>query len=309
MKKLLKGLGGYKRQILLIFVLTLIQVLTELSLPSIMADIVDIGVVEGDVPYIWRMGAFMLMYALFGMLAAIWKSYVASRVGTMFSKNLRQDIFTKVESFSMYEFQKIGASSLITRTTNDVTQIQTVVVMILNIFLRAPFMAIGSLIMAVQRDVPLTGLLLIVVVIMGVLIGLIASQAVPKFKKLQTRIDKMNLVLRERLTGIRVIRAFNRVHEEQARYESTNTELKDIAVSINRLMAILNPLMIFLFNVTAVAIIYYGAIRVDNGALQVGDLMAFIQYGMQIMFSLVMLTMLFILILVVKYLQCVSMKC
>lgn len=296
MIKLLKKIDYSKGSIYLILLLTFIQSIAELLLPTLMADIVDIGIVEGDVNYIVRLGLYMLIISLFGMLGAIWKSYLSARVGASVSKDIRNKVFTKIESFSSHEFNQIGGSSLITRTTNDVTQVQSVLIMVLNMFLWAPMMGIGGLIMAISRDVELTGILGIVLFVMVVIIAYVAYKAVPMFSKQQKRIDNMNLVLRERLTGIRVIRAFNRTKREKERYTKANVDIKDIATSINRLMAILNPLMLFIFNVSTVAIIYFGAFRIDAGSLQVGDLMAFIQYAMQIMFSLVMFTMLFIIL-------------
>ncbi len=296
MLKLMKQLKPFSFSVFLIILFVFLQTITELYLPTLMSDIVDIGVVKGDTDYIMEVGAMMLAIALLGGLATIFSSYLSAKVGTGLARNVREKVFKKVSSYSLHEMDEFGTSSLITRSTNDITQVQNVVVMILRFFMRAPLMAVGSIIMAVQKDVPLTFVIIGVVVIMGIFIALIASKAVPLFKTVQLKIDNMNLVLRERLTGMRVIRAFNKVDRELERFEEANEELTDVQIRVNKLMALLNPLLMFFFNVTTIALVWFGSIRIDNGAMQVGDMMAFMQYGMQIMFAVLMMTMVFIMV-------------
>ncbi len=296
MLKLFRYLRAYKWKVTLILVLVLIQALAELMLPTLLANIVDIGIYTGDTNYILRIGGLMLLVTAFGALSTVWKSYLSARVSSAFGREVRRDVFKKIESFSMKEFDEVSTSSLITRTTNDVTQVRTIIVQILNMFLRAPMMAIGGIIMALSKDTQLSQVLGVVLVIMTIIIIYIASKAVPLFKVLQVRIDKMNLTLRERLTGIRVIRAFNKTTVEKNRFKKANKDLTSTAIKINKLMATLMPTMTFLFNITTALILYFGAIRINNGAFLVGDLMAFIQYATMIMFSLIMFTMMFIML-------------
>lgn len=296
MIKLFRNLKQFKLSIITVMVFIFIQSLTELYLPTLMSDIVDVGIVTGDTTYILKIGGIMLLVALIGTASSIYASFLSAKTGVGFGKLLRNKVFTKVERFSLQEFDEIGTSSLITRTTNDITQVQTVLITMLRMFVRAPMMAIGGIIMAVSKDAKLSLVIVFVVLILGVLIALIASRSIPLFKSMQVKLDKLNLVLRERLTGIRVIRAFNRIDKEKSRFHDANYDLTNTAIKVNKLMAILMPLMMLMLNFTTIAIIWFGAIRIDNGAMQVGDLMAFIQYAMQIMFALIMLTMMFILI-------------
>jgi ATP-binding cassette subfamily B multidrug efflux pump len=260
-----------------------------------MADIVDTGVINGDIAYIIRIGGWMLLIAVIGMISAIFGSYWAAKVATGFGRDLRTKVFTKVESFSLEEFDEKGTASLITRTTNDITQIQQLVVM-LRLFLRAPMLCIGSIIMAVSKNAKLSLLLVVILLILTLLIVLLSKKSMPLFKSMQIKLDKLNLVLRENLTGIRVIRAFNRDNYEKKRFHEANLDLTETAIKVNKLMAILMPLVMLIFNLTIIAILWFGSIRINSGSMQVGDLMAFIQYASQIMFSLIILAMMFILI-------------
>ncbi len=296
MIKLMRFLKIYRIKVIIVIVLVMIQAFAELMLPTLMANIVDTGIYNGDTPYILKIGALMLLITAVGSASTVWKSYLSAKIASGFGRDIRKEIFTKIESFSLSEFDQVSASSLITRTTNDVTQVQTVTIQILNMFLRAPMMAFGGVVMALSRDGKLSIILGVVVVVMSLIIGFIASKAVPLFKSLQKKIDKINLTLRERLTGIRVIRAFNKTKIEKQRFMEANRDLTDTSIKINRLMAAMMPIMMLLFNLTTIAIIYFGSIRIEAGGLQVGGLMAFIQYATMIMFSLVMFTMMFILI-------------
>jgi ATP-binding cassette, subfamily B, multidrug efflux pump len=295
MIKLFKNLKPYTLMIIAVMVFVFLQAFSEIYLPTLMADIVDIGVINGDVAYIIRIGGWMLLIAVIGMISAVFGSYWAAKVATGFGRDLRIKVFTKVESFSLEEFDEKGTASLITRTTNDITQVQQGVLM-LRLFLRSPMLCIGSIIMAVSKDAKLSLVLAVVLLILTLLIVLISKKSIPLFKSMQIKLDKLNLVLRENLTGIRVIRAFNRDNYEKKRFNEANLDLTETAIKVNKLMAILMPLVMLIFNLTIIAILWFGSIRINSSNMQVGDLMAFIQYASQIMFSLIMLAMMFILI-------------
>lgn len=296
MIKLLKNIKPFRFSVIIIVILVFVQTLTELYLPTLMADIINIGIIEGDIDYIIKVGLFMLGVALIGGATTIAASYLSAKVAVGFGKNIRGKVFKKVTDYSLHEIDKIGTASLIIRSTNDITQVQNVTIMLLRFFIRSPLMAIGSIIMALRMDVPLTGVIVVVVIFMGIVIAIMAGKAIPLFKIVQVKVDQINLVLRERLTGMRVIRAFNKVDCEVERFEKANHELTDVSIKVNKLMALLNPLLMFFFNITTIALVWFGAIRVSGGAMAVGDVMAFMQYGMQIMFSILMMTMVFIMV-------------
>lgn len=296
MIKLLKNLKPYTLSIIGVIVFVFLQSLSELYLPTLMSDIVDTGVVNGDVNYIIRIGGRMILIAIIAMVSSVLGSYLAAKVATGFGRDLRTKVFTKVESFSLEEFDEKGTASLIVRTTNDITQIQQLAVTMLRMFLRAPLLFIGGIIMAVLKDAKLSLVLVVILPILTIIILLIAKKSMSLFKSMQIKLDKLNLVLREYLTGIRVIRAFNREVYEKKRFHKANLDLTETAKKVNILMAILMPSMMLILNLTIVAIIWLGSIRINNGGMQVGDLMAFIQYTSQIMFSLIMVSMMFILV-------------
>ena len=282
--------------VLTIFGLVFLQSMSELFLPTLMADIIDNGVVVGNIPYIWKIGGVMLGVSALSAIASVAVSYFSSKTAMSLGRDIRRKVFTHVESFSQQDFDKLGTASLITRTTNDITQIQQVVIMILRMVLSAPIMFVGGLIMALSKDVKLS---LVIVAAMPVLVGLIFfvfSKGMPLFKAVQKRIDRLNLVLRENLTGVRVVRAFNREKDEQVRLRKANSDLRDVSIRVNKIMAVLMPTMMLVMNLTVVGIIWFGGVRIDNGAMQIGDLMAYIQYVMLIMSSLVMASMMFIMI-------------
>ncbi|WP_066501754.1 ABC transporter ATP-binding protein [Abyssisolibacter fermentans] len=296
MLKLFKGLKPFKVSVVMIIIFTLIQALSELFLPTLMANIVDIGIVNHDINYIIKVGIIMLGVASLGIAAALYTSYLGAKVGNGFARNLRNKIFKKVEGYSLNEFDEIGTASLITRTTNDVTQIQNAIIAMLRIFVRAPLMAVGGIIMAVSKNPSLSLVIIFVVIALGIIIAIVVTKSMPMFNARQVKLDKLNLVLRERLTGIRVIRAFNKIDHEKRRFEQSNRELTDISIKVNKIMAALMPIMSLLFNITSIAIIWFGSFKINAGIMPVGDLMAFIQYATQIMMSLLMLSMVFILI-------------
>ena len=296
MIKLMKQLKPFRLAIAGVLILVFLQSMGDLYLPTLMSDIIDKGIVDGDQPYIWRIGGFMLLVAAGGVLCSIIASYLSARVAAGFGKNTRSRVFNHVENFTLHEFDKLGTASLITRTTNDITQVQTVLTMMLRMMVGAPMMMIGGIIMAVSEDAKLS---LIFVVVIPLLVGaifFIGMKGLPLFKAIQIKLDKLNLVLREHLTGIRVIRSFNRIEHENRRFSAANRDLTDTAIKVNKVMAGLMPLMMIVMNFSMIAILYYGGIRIGDGDLKVGSLMAFIQYAMQIMFSLIMVSMMFVLI-------------
>ena len=296
MIKLFKYLKPFTLPILAVLVLVFAQTLSELYLPTLMADIVDKGIVNGDTNYILRIGGLMLLVAAGGTVCSIVATFLSSKAAVGFGTILRSKVFSQVESFSLHEFSKIGTATLITRTTNDITQVQMVTIMILRMMVSAPLMMIGGIIMALSEDKPLTLILVVVIPILSAAIGIIAKKGIPLFKLMQVKIDKLNLVLREGLTGIRVIRAFNRIEKENLRFDDANADLTNNAIKVNKIMASLMPIMMLTLNFTTIAIIWFGGIRIDNGSMQVGSLMAFIQYAMQIMFSLIMVSLMFVMI-------------
>lgn len=296
MIKLLKHLSAYKWMVVGIFGLIFLQSMSTLYLPTLMSDIIDKGVVVGDIPYIWKIGGFMLGVSALGAVASIVASYYSSKAAIGLGRDVRRKLFYHIEKFSLHEFDEVGTASLITRTTNDITQVQQVVIMMLRMIISAPIMLIGGIIMAVLMDAKLS---LVIILTMPVLVGsilLILYKGIPLFKTVQKKLDKLNLVLRENLTGIRVIRAFNREPEEKERLKQTNKELTDVSIKVNKIMAFMMPVMMLVMNMTVVAVIWFGGIRIDNGGMQIGDLMAFIQYVMQIMFALVMASMMFVMV-------------
>ncbi len=296
MLKLFRGLKPYAALIACVLVLVFVSTMTDLELPDLMSEIVNTGIVQGDIPYILGRGGIMLLVALLGTGCTILTSYLTAKIGMGFSRDLRQKVFTKVESFSLAEVNEFGTASLITRTTNDINQVQLVVIMMMRMMLSAPLMIVGALIRAVNKDIELSKVIFVVIPIIIITIIIIARFTMPMFKKMQKRIDRLNLVVRENLTGIRVIRVFNKVSQEQERFNEASLEVSRIATIANRLMGALMPLMMLILNLSIIAVIWFGGIRINSGDLMVGDLMAFIQYLTQIMFSLLMLTMMFVLI-------------
>jgi len=296
MFKLYRFLTQYTLDIIAIIILLCMQVLSDLYLPTLMADIVDNGLANNDVDYILRIGGLMLLFAAGGTLCAIIATYLSSKTAVGFGKILREKIFTKVERFSLHEFDQLGTATLITRTTNDVVQIQQVSVLIFSMMITAPLTCIGGVIMALKQDKELAWVLVVAIPILFAIIGTTLKRGLPLFKVMQKKIDKLNLVLREKLTGIRVVRAFNRIEKERIRFDDANADLMDNAVKVNIIMAVLMPAMMLIMNVTTVALIWFGAIRIDAGTMQIGSLLAFIQYATQILFSLLMLVMLFIMV-------------
>ncbi|MGC7872821.1 ABC transporter ATP-binding protein [Desulfosporosinus sp. SYSU MS00001] len=294
MIKLYKSLRHFLPYICGVILFLFVQVLSDLYLPTLMADIVDHGIVNKDIGYIFQVGGHMLLIAAGGTLCAVAANFLSAKTAVGFGRLLRNRIFTKVQSFSLQEFDKLGTATLITRTTNDVTQVQQVSVLILSMMISAPLTCLGGIFMAIHEDPGLTWVLLVSVPVLFAIIGIVLTRGIPLFKLMQIKLDKLNLVLRENLTGIRVIRAFNRIEKEKERFDDANLDLMNNAVKVNKIMAVLMPMMMLIMNFTTIAIIWFGGMRINNGEMQVGSLMAFIQYSTQILFSFLMMTMLFV---------------
>ncbi len=296
MIKILRFLQPYRLQISAVLVLIFLQSMANLYLPNLMADIVDNGIVKHDTNYILRVGALMLVITVAGTIAAIASSYMASRTAIGFGRILRGQIFAHVQGFSLHEFDSVSTASMITRTTNDTTQVQQVVIIMLQMMISAPMMAIGGIILAVNQDPTLSLTLVAIVPIVAIVFLLIMRRAIPLFQVMQKKIDRLNLVLDESLTGVRVIRAFDRSNYERQRFDTANLDLTDTAVTVNRIVAALWPTMMLILNLTTVAIFWFGSIRISNGQMQVGALIAFIQYATQILFALLMVSMMFVIL-------------
>lgn len=296
MIKLLKGLKSYLGIIVFIFILVFLQSLSDVYLPNLMSDIVDKGVVNKDTNYIINTGFKMILVTFLGGVVTVSASYFSSKVAMGFGRDLRNKVFERVENFSLHEFNQIGTASLITRTTNDITQIQQVVMIMLRMMLYAPMVAIGATIMAVRKDAKLSLIILVAMPILIISIGLILKRAVPLFKSMQKKVDNLNRVLRENLIGVRVIRVFNKVDLERKRFKNASLDLCQVATKANQTITLLMPLMMLIVNISIISVVWFGGIRIDNGEMQVGDLMAFIQYLSQIMFALMMLSMMFVMI-------------
>ncbi len=296
MMKLFRMLKPYRVGVVFVLLAVFVQALTELYLPTLMADIVDEGIAKSDIPYIWQIGGLMLGVALAGMVCSIVGSYLSARVSMGFGRDLRSKVFSHAQRFTLKEFDKFGTASLITRTTNDITQVQQVLIMMLRMLAMAPMMMIGGIIMAVSKDAKLSLVLVVVIPILALLILVLGRSALPLFKAMQKKIDRLNLVLRENLTGIRVIRAFGRENSERKRFDEASSDLTDTAIRVNKLMAAMMPAMMLILNFSTIAIIWFGSIRIDAGDMQLGNLIAFIQYAMQILFSLIMVSIIFVMV-------------
>ncbi|MCK9525109.1 MAG: ABC transporter ATP-binding protein/permease [Limnochordia bacterium] len=286
----------YLVTIISVMVLVFLEVMATLRLPDLMSVIVDQGIATGNIPLIWRTGGIMLAVALAGVLCAVLGNLLASRASTRFGRDLRFGVFRKVGEFSPRDFNKFGTASLITRTTNDVQQIQQIFHMSMRMAVRAPLMAIGGVLMVVRKDSSLALILLGLIPVIAVVIAVVIKKGVPLFKSLQQKIDGLNLVLREQLMGVRVIRAFDRGEHEQARFDVSNRDLTDTSLQVGRLMVTLMPVLGLIINFTNIVIIWFAAQRIDLGVMQVGDLMAFLQYTMQIFMAVMMLSMLFVML-------------
>ncbi|MBP1745028.1 MAG: Lipid export ATP-binding/permease protein MsbA [Firmicutes bacterium] len=296
MLKLYRYLKPYTWFVVAVVTFVFLQTLSDLYLPTLMADMINYGVMEGDSGYIMKTGGFMLLVAAVGTICSIIASYLSSKTAVGLGTILRNNIFKRVESFSLHEFDAIGTATLITRTTNDINQIQQVTIMIMRMMISAPMMAVGGIILAMRQDRELTLVLAVAMPVLALVIILIASKMIPLFKMIQIRIDRINLVMREKLTGIRVIRAFNTTELESRRFEEANFNLTDNYIRVNKIMAFMMPSIMLIMNLTSLAIIWFGGIYISRGEMDLGALSAFMQYGMQIMMSMLMLAMMFIMV-------------
>ncbi|WP_027859937.1 ABC transporter ATP-binding protein [Marmoricola sp. URHB0036] len=290
LKLLKERLKPYKNLLAAVVVFQFIGVVAMLYLPSLNADIIDKGVAVGDTSYIIRTGAMMLGVTLLQVVCSVSAVWFGARTSMSLGRDLRTALFQRVGTFSTREVQEFGAPSLITRGTNDVTQVQMLVLMACTIAVSAPIMMVGGVFMALREDFGLGWILAIVVPALFLSVGLVVSQMVPNFRKMQARIDEVNRVLREQITGIRVVRAFVRERHEAGRFGHANDELTDVAVRAGRWLATMFPLVMLVVNVSSVAVIWFGGHRVDNGQMQIGALTAFLSYLMQILMSVMMAT-------------------
>lgn len=273
-----------------------IQIISDLYLPTLTSNIIDKGVTQGDSKYILQVGMIMIGVSLIGIVASLVNTLIATREGQKIGKKLRSEIYETVSYSSLESFDKVGTASLITRTTNDVNQIQMVTQMFLRLMINAPITLIGASFLAYTRDPELTKIFLYIIPSLIIIVGIVMYFAIPLFKTLQEKTDKLNLVFREGLTGVRVIRAFNKTSFEEKRFFNANKDYTQTAVRVNILMSFLMPVITLIISITNVSIIWYGGHNVAQGTLEVGNMMAFMTYAMQILMSFMMMTMIFVLV-------------
>lgn len=296
MKKTFSYLKPFIPMIIVGIVLTFLQGMCSLYLPNLMSDIVNNGIVGQSLDEVYKYGRYMLYVTIGFMACAILATFMASKVSAGFGRNLRDAIYKKVQKFSLAEFKKISTSSLITRTTNDVTQVQQLVLMSMRMMIQAPLMCIGGIIMAVSKNKELSLLFIIVIPLLLVSIILLAKKIMPLFTSLQKRTDRINQVIREKLTGVRVIRAFATQKYERERYDKANKNIYEVSVKSAYIMSILMPIVMFVINASSVAVVWFGSHLVNGGAMEIGDMMAFMQYAIQVLFSILGVTMIFVMI-------------
>ncbi|MBD0747179.1 ABC transporter ATP-binding protein [Streptomyces sp. CBMA152] len=286
----------YRKPIALLVLLQLLQTCATLYLPTLNADIIDNGVVSGDTGYILEYGGVMIAVSLVQVVCNVGAVFFGARTAAAVGRDIRAAVFGRVQSFSSREVGHFGAPSLITRTTNDVQQVQMLTLMSFTLMVSAPIMCVGGIIMALGQDVPLSTVLLAVVPVLGISVSLIIRKMRPLFRTMQTRLDTVNRVLREQITGNRVIRAFVKDDYEQKRFGGANTELTEVSLGTGRLMALMFPTVMTVVNVSSVAVVWFGAHRIDNGSLQIGQLTAFLTYLMQIVMAVMMATFMFMMV-------------
>jgi ATP-binding cassette subfamily B multidrug efflux pump len=296
MLKLFKYLKPYTLQIIALIALVFGTVAATLELPDYMAAIINDGIAKSDTGLIFHNGLLMLLIALGGAVCTVGVGFLASKIATGFSRDIRNKVFSRVESFSLVEINKFSTASLITRSTNDIQQIQTVMVLLLRMVLQAPIMGIWAIFKAYHLASSLSWIIALAVAILLGIIFVMFAVALPKFKILQKLVDRLNLVTRENLTGLRVIRAFNNEKLEQAKFEKANVDLTATNLFVNRLMVVMQPVMILILNLTSVLIVWMGAGLINSGNLEIGNMIAFIQYAMQIIMSFLMISIVFIMV-------------
>lgn len=295
-KLLVRSVRPYWALLTGVIVFQLAQSIANLFLPSLNASIIDKGVAVGNTTYIWQQGGIMLALSLLQIVCAIVAVFFGAKLAMRVGRDLRASIFAQVGSFSENEVQKFGAASLITRTTNDVQQVQMLVLMSCTLMISAPFMSIGGVIMALQQDVGLSWIMVVAIPVLLVAVSLIIVRMIPHFRRMQKRIDAINKVMREQLTGIRVIRAFVREETERQRFGQANAEVTDSGLRAGRLMAAMFPTVILVLNLSSVAVLWFGANRIDTGEMQVGALTAFLTYLVQILMAVMMATFMFVMV-------------
>jgi len=289
-------LRPYRWQFTLVVALLLLQAIGQLWLPSLNADIINNGVLTGDTAYIVRTGGVMLCVTLLLGLFSIVGSYYTALTAMGFGRDVRAALFRRVQSFSLRELNEFGAPSLITRNTNDVQQVQIFVVMAMLLMISAPITMVGGVVMALRENVQLSGLLLVIIPVMLLVVGLVMGRAIPLFRSVQAKIDKINTVLRENLTGVRVIRAFVRTRHEEERFGAANADLTATQLRVTRLFALTLPSIMFIVNASSIAIVWFGGHLVNDGRMQIGSMTAFLSYVMQILFAVMMAVMSIVLV-------------
>ena len=296
MKHILRIFSGYWLMFIILVGFTYAMVMANLWLPDKMSEIVNNGIIKQDMPAIWHNGLAMILVTAAGGLCSIVIGFLAARIATGMAQKLRTELFERVESFALAEFNKFSTASLITRSTNDIQQIQMTSILLLRLALMAPIMAIGGLQKAIHNAPDLSWIIALAVSVLLVVIAVLFVIAVPRFKKLQTLVDKLNLVTRENLVGLKVIRAFHNEKIEQKKFQQANTELNKMNLFVNRLMMLLDPIMTLVMNFSSVAIVWFGAHLISSGNLQIGNMMAFLEYAMQVIISFLLLSMVFIMV-------------
>lgn len=292
LRQLLRShLGPYRAVLLAVVVLQAIQTTATLILPSLNADIIDKGVLAGDNGYIWRVGGVMLAISLVQVFFAAWAVWYGARAAMGFGRDVRRDLFHQVTSYSAREVGTFGAPSLITRITNDVQQVQTLVVMATTMMIAAPLTMVIGMVLAIREDAGLSVVLAIAIPAAVLILGIVIVQMVPAFRLMQVRIDRVNAVLREQITGIRVVRAFVREPEEAKRFAGANAELTEVSLRAGRLMSLMFPTVGLVMNMSSLAVIWVGADRIGNGSMQIGSLVAYLTYVVQILMAVVMVTL------------------
>ncbi|MFE1321152.1 ABC transporter ATP-binding protein [Kitasatospora phosalacinea] len=289
-------LGPYSRDITLLVLLQLVSTIGMLYLPTLNADIIDDGVLKGDTGYILRVGAVMVGVSLAQAVCSIGAVHYGARTAMAIGRDIRGAVFSRVQDFSARELNQFGAPSLITRTTNDVQQVQMLALLTFTLMVAAPIMCVGGIVMALNQDVPLSALLLAVVPVLGAVVTVLVARMRPQFRGMQTRIDAVNRIMREQITGIRVIRAFVKDDHEKARFTGANGELADYSLRVGRLMSLMFPIVMGVVNVSSVAVFWFGAHRIESGGMQIGALTAFLSYLMQILMSVMMATFMFMMV-------------
>ena len=296
MKHILRIFSGYWLMFIILVGFTYAMVMANLWLPDKMSEIVNNGIIKQDMPAIWHNGLAMIVVTAAGGLCSIVIGFLAARIATGMAQKLRTELFERVESFALADFNKFSTASLITRSTNDIQQIQMTSILLLRLALMAPIMAIGGLQKAIHNAPNLSWIIALAVSVLLVVIAVLFVIAVPRFKKLQTLVDKLNLVTRENLVGLKVIRAFHNEKIEQKKFQQANTELNKMNLFVNRLMMLLDPIMTLVMNFSSVAIVWFGAHLISGGNLQIGNMMAFLEYAMQVIISFLLLSMVFIMV-------------